>query len=213
MPKACSPQSTPKLRLVVSNPVRKSPTPSKPERSDAAFYAEIQTKSPQVYEMTAQAPSHYLECRLKLEVMGRYCERHGGGVICHFPIIEDEAFNEFVEGDETLYGTLMIQFHMNIMEQLLLFCADHDATGLIIYVDDDQAKELGIYDNLLVHQDQTWTELGEKTVLVIPAHRKAFDQWIDLMQDVNQQLQQDLWLEQRFNPAIRAYLKSQRVIH
>jgi hypothetical protein len=204
--------ATPALKLVVSNLA-----PSKPPRSTEGFSAKTVHKGNEVYQMVAQNPSHYLKCDLTLEVMGNSCEEHGGGVICHFGNIVDEAFNKFVEWDETLYGNLMIQFHMNIMEKLLLFCGEHDASGLIIYVDDAQAEELGIYENILTYQEQTLSELGEKTAMVIPAHSGAFDKWVDFMEETTRRLHQTLWLEQRFNPAIRAYLKSrqtsQQVLH
>lgn len=196
-----------KLKLVVSNPAL-----SKPPRSTVGFLAETYSKGQNVYQMIAQDPSHCLECDLTLEVMDRCREAHGNGVICHFGTIDDEAFNEFTEWDEALYGILMVQFQMKIMEELLLFCGDHNASGLVIYADDDQAKLLGIYDSLLVYQEQTLTDLGEKTALIIPAHREAFDKWVDFMEDATQNLQQALWLEQRFNPSVRAYLKSHALL-
>lgn len=207
-------QSAPKLTLVISSPAQKSTASSKPPRPTVGFFAETYSKGDEVYEMVAQDPSHYLKCVLKLEVMESYCEAHKGGVICHFPTIEDEEFNTFVGGDETLYGILLIQFHMKVMEELLMFCGGYDASRLIIYADDAQAKQLGIYENILVHQDQIiLRDLGEKTVLVIPAHFDIFDKWVDFMEDASQRLQQVLWLEQNFNPLVRAYLKSQQAIH
>lgn len=202
------------LTLVVSNPLpfqQEQPAFSKSPRPDIGFYVEIHKKNRQVYKMKAQDPSHYLECHLKLEILKSCCDKHGGGVICHFSNIADETFNAFIEEDATLYGALMIQFQMRIMEELLIFCADHEASGLIIYMDGAQAKDCGIYENILVHQDKTFTKLGEKTVMVIPTDRDTFDKWAALMQDVNHRLHQVLWVEQKLNPAIRTYLKSQRV--
>jgi len=205
----------PYLKLVVSNPapvIKKKVSLLKPHRPTEGFSVKVHDKGGQVYEMAVQDPSHYLECDLKLEVIEKP-DDYGIGVICHFGNIDDDAFNEFVRWDETLYGTLMMQFLMKIMEQLLLFCGDHNASGLVIYVDDDQAKHLGIYESILSHQDQVLLrDIGEKTVLVIPADCKTFDKWVDFMEDTDRQLQQGLWAEQRLNPFVRAYLKSSALL-
>jgi len=200
------------LKLVVSNPapsqkktdssVRNSPRPTE------GFSIELHHEGKHVYQMLAHDPSHYLECGLKLEVIEG--DGYGIGVICHFRDIADEDFHEFVEGDETLYGNLMGQFHIKIMEALLLFCGDYDASGLVIYVNDDQAKQLGAYNSILVRQDKViFKDIGEKTAMVFRANQETFDQWIEFMEDATHYFQQELWLQQKFNPVIRAYLKSQ----
>jgi len=210
-------KKAPLLTLVVSNsaPEQKKAKPSlESPRPTEGFSAELHSKGEHayggyVYQMLAQDPSHYLECDLKLEVIAG--DDYGTGVICHFPDIVDEDFYEFVQGDETLYVNLMAQFHIKIMEALLLFCGDYEASGLVIYVNDAQAKELkATYGNICVHQDKViFRNIGEKTAMVFQTNQKIFDKWIDFMEDIIPYLHQELWLEQRFNPAIRAYLKSQ----
>jgi hypothetical protein len=157
--------------------------------------------------MAIQDSSHGLECNLILEIEGA-CEAESGTVICHFPAIADEQLKKFVEEDETLYGMIMVQFQMKVLEQLLLFCANHYASRLIIYTDDEQAEELGIYEDFLVHQDQTLTAQGEKTEMVISVNREIFAAWRDFMAEATIKFAQGLWREQRSNPVIRNYLKS-----
>jgi hypothetical protein len=204
----------PDLKLVVSNPdpVRTAPpqeTPaSKDENIPSSFMAVVRVKGPYLYEMTIQDPFHHLKCNLILEVEEVLDETDSGSVICHFPAISDEGLNRFVEEDDTLYGMFMIQFQIRILEQLFLFCATHYASELVIFVDDDQAEALGVYQDFLTYKDQTLTHKGEKTEMVIPADRETFDAWIDFMDEINRKFQQSLWCEQKTNPAIKRYLKN-----
>jgi len=77
-----------------------------------------------------------------------------------------------------------------------------------IYMDDTQAEGFGIYQNFLVYCDETLTGNGEQTEMVIPSDQKTFDKWLTFMNKTNLDFEQDLWREQRTNPAIRRYLKS-----
>jgi len=207
------------LTLVVSNPALASASAEEDdtledERPTEGFSVEIQDsgmiKGVQVYHMVARDPSHYLGCTLKLEIIENP-DDYGIGVICHFPKIPDKKFNKFISYDETLYAILMIQFQMSLMEELLLFCGDHHASGLVMYVNDDQAKLLGAYDCLLLHHDQVLLEgLGERTAMVISVDCEAFDKWVEFMEHTSHCLHQALWAEQKNNPIVRAYIKSQQ---
>jgi len=199
------------LKLVVSNPSVQlgQGTPSiRNSSTTSAFKARVRVIGPWLYEMAVQDPTFYLKCNLTLEVEEAQSGIGPGRVICHFPTILDKYLNAFVEEDETLHGVVMVQFQMKVMEQLLLFCGNYRVSHLVIYTDDEQAEELGIYHDFLVHQDRTLTSQGEKTEMVIATDPETFDDWIDFMDEANRELQQGLWREQRSNPAVRCYLKS-----
>lgn len=199
----------PQLKLVVSNcdPLPIEPTNTKNQHVSSSLIANVHLRGPYLYEMTIEDPSHYLECDLILEVEEAHDEFESARVICHFPNISNEKLDDLVEGDETLLGMILVQFQMKILEQLLLFCATHYASKLVIFVDDAQADELEIYRDFLAYEDQTITPQGEKTEMIIPADREAFDQWIDFMEDVTIKFRQTLWREQKNNLAIRQYLE------
>ena len=195
------------LKLVSSNkfsPVR-APQPQEKTRSysRAPFGVDVQLKGPHLFSMTAKDPSHCLECELILEVD----EQEGGTVICHLPQIDDEMLLEFVSQDETLYGIVMIQFQMKLLQQLLKFCLNHLASRLVIYTDDDQADDLGIYQEFLIHKNQTLTQHGEQTELTIPCSQRSYEEWVNFMEHVKLKFQKILWQNQRSNLAIRRYLK------
>jgi hypothetical protein len=198
--------TTPQLKLVVSNPppVQELPPPSQSIPSNAGFSSEIRNMGPHIYELNIQDPFHDLGCSLILDL-----EKSGGKTkaVCHFPDILNES-NRFLEEDEDLYGIIMVQFQMKVLEQLFMFCANHNAFQLTIYMDGAQAEGFGIYRDFLNHCHKGLTESSEKTEITLPTDGETFNKWLAFMAEMNFQLEQGLWCEQRSNPAIRHYLKS-----
>jgi hypothetical protein len=88
------------------------------------FASDVIYKGPSLYSMLTHDASNYLECDLTLEIE-EYDEKT---VICHFPYVDDEDLLAAIGEDETLYGIVMIQFQMSILEQLFSFCANHYAS-------------------------------------------------------------------------------------
>lgn len=207
------------LELVVSNsnPTQEPPS-SQTTLSNShikpSFMAEVHLRGPNLYSLLACDPSHYLECELILETEERKDpdSLESVAVICHFPNISDEKLQDHIWFDDTLYGIIMIQFQIKLLEQLLLFCATHYASKLIIFTDDVQADALGVYQDFLTYKDQILTYKGEKTEMVIPADRATFDAWIDFMEKITIDFRQTLWREQRSNPIIRRYLKNHPLV-
>jgi hypothetical protein len=198
--------TTPTLKLVISNPdpVQEAPAVSQRVLSTKSFTAKVKKKGANLYELNIRDPFHELGCDLILDIE----ENRGETVaVCHFPVILNKP-NRFLDEDENLYGIIMLQFQMKVLEQLFLFCIKHNAFQLTIYMDDAEAEGFRIYDDFLSHYDETITENGEKAEMVIPTDRKTFDKWFGFMTEMNLKLEQDLWREQRTNPAIRHYLKS-----
>lgn len=204
-----------KLKLVVSNSSPASsqkPTISNTSAAPSSFAVKVWPRGPNLYEMYLEDSAYSLKCNLILEIEEPFDRVSPSSVVCYFPNIDQSALNDFVEEDETLFGMFMIQFQMKILEQLFLFCANHHASKLIIFVNDIQANELGIYQDFLAYKNETITSQGEKTELIIPADRETYDQWIDFMREVDQKFRQTLWREQKCNLALRQYLKSHVVL-
>ena len=176
---------------------------------------EIKGEEQACYIMVACDPFHRLDCEIILEVcddedvLEIYNEEMEPlTVICHFPHIIDEELNKFIDGDETLCGMIMVQFQMKILEQLLLFCSNHGASTLLVWVDHTfEGHALEAYQNFAVYEDKIPTMTGTKTQLVIPATLETFDNLMDCMDDINQEFRKMLWEDQSNNSAIREYLK------
>ena len=160
---------------------------------------------------------HRLRCRMLLEIDDQ--EAHGKippsrSVICNFPHILGKDYNEFEElnnhtkGGEDLFGMILIQFQMKLLEQMLLFASDHDASTLVIHTNNaEESDALGLYQRLAAYVDKVPTDSGAREQLVIPINQKTFDKLIDLIDEVNQKFRRGLWREQRNNLFIRRYLK------
>jgi hypothetical protein len=196
-----------KLELVVSDTIHVSDKdisfqPITPNRK---FRIDVKKPGFNIYEMIIQDPFHCLKCSLILELEEK---AELARMICHFPSIYGEPLRKLIGEDDTLYGVIMTQFQMKIMEQLLSFCFDHYASQLIIYTDDPQAEELEIYQEFLIYRDQRVTKRGEQTKITIPSNRKTFDAWGVFMRETSIKLGQEVWRNQRSNPIIQRYLKS-----
>jgi hypothetical protein len=201
------------LKLIISQADPKTEMLSFPKEmikvtSQEAFSTSVQPKGPLLYIMTVQDPSHYLFCDLVLEIVRNPNEGDTSVVICHFPEISDEEFNSFINEDDTLYGILMIQFQMKILEQLFLFCATHSASSLVIYTDDVENDGLEIYREFLACEDQIHSQNDDHSEIVFPINQQIYGEWMDFMDTVSTKLRQTLWQGQRSNCAIRNYLKT-----
>jgi len=216
---ASSEKTNASLELVVSNPnPLQEPSSSgiilSNNHINPSFKSEVYVRGPNLYSLLVCDPSHYLECELILETEERQAldSLEPVAVICHFPNISDEKLQDHICLDDTLYGIIMIQFQIKILEHLLLFCANHYASKMIIFADDGQAEALGVYHDFFFFFYQTLTFKGEKTEMVIPADPTTFDACIDFMQKIAMDFRQTLWREQRSNPIIRQYIKNHLLV-
>ena len=205
-------KSPPHLKLVVSNPPPvENKNPSQTINSNTGFTAEIQEKDHPYYTLVARDPFHRLGCEIVLEIHDHESEEEWepGSVLCHFPNIPGKELNEFVEEDDTLYGMIMVQFQLKLLEQLLLFASNQHALNLLVQVDSGaEGHALEVYRSLVTHEDKIPTKTGKKIQMLIPATAESFDKLIDLIDHINRDFRQMLWEDQRNNPAIRDYLKS-----
>ena len=205
-------KSPPYLKLVVSNPPSaENKNPPQTINSNTGFTSEIREKQPPHYTLVASDPFHRLDCEIALEIHDHENEEEWEprSVVCHFPHILGKELNEFIEGDETLYGMIMVQFQLKLLEQLLLFASNQDALNLLVQVDNgSEGHALEVYRSLVTHEDKIPIKTGEKIQMLIPATVESFDKLIDLVDHINRDFRQMLWEDQRNNPVIRDYLTS-----
>ena len=188
-----------------------------------SFKAKAELKDSNFYIMVVEDLEHFLACDLTLEIQvdkpegkaSRDAQTQGAlasrKVICHFPRIADGQLSNLVWGDGTLVAILMIIFEMKIMEELLLFCATHLASILVIFPDDNQDDGLKIYRDFLVSQAQTATPKGEESEIIIPVTPETYNAWVDYTEKVTVKFRQILWRDQKTNPAIQHYLLRQSI--
>lgn len=220
---AVSPQSPSHLKLVISRTpkmpssslkaVTSSAISDSVYRSAAAknsnFTAEVRKRSPYDFLMVARDPFHYLDCELPLTFEENQEEgKKSFLLVCRFPTICDDALVDFIEGDEDLLGIIMIQFQMQILENLFAFCTVQNVGNLIIRTTEEQFKELGIYQNFIKHVDKIPTKKGISIEMAIPVHSNSLTKCDKFMDDMTAQFRKTMWQDQSSNPAIRDYLKT-----
>jgi hypothetical protein len=206
------------LKLVVSNAVP-SPVQEKIPSSESKNFQILEDRSPfscdlykkrsSQYVMVAKDPYHYLECDLTLDVVEADVSNNTSPlVVCEFSTISDEELMDFIWEDETLLGTILIQYQMRILEKLLVFCANHDAARLHLIVNEDESEKFSIYEDFVSYEATLLSQGTRKKTMVIPIGEKTFDGWVEFMEHIHKKLIQGLWADQRTNPAIRHYLQS-----
>ena len=226
------------LKLVVSSssPPQEQPSIDYSNLAGLApFKAHIEAKGQNLYSLNVQDASHFIGCTLPLSVKEAEDEHKTSSVTCYFPKIDDNRLYEFTQNDETLYGILIIRFQMNILEQLLLFCADHHADSLFIMAAEKQVEELEIYrgfvltsEEIMVPQDKipgnssplnegikNGNKKSNKVKMIkmlISASHKNYDAWLDHAEKTNFRFTQTLWNDQRANPVIQSYLKTHSLV-
>jgi hypothetical protein len=214
--KATSLKTGSHLRLVSSNPDPvKTNSLSSPSSSIAdinqdsgTFSAVVQNNNHNNFTLHINDPVHYLRITLALQVHHSCDESESATVSCQYPVMDAQELNNLIWDDETLYGTIMISFQLKILEQLLLFCGEHDAGTLHVLVGEAEAPELEIYNNFTQSRDTVSTLKGKKVRMVMPTCHDTYDRLVDFMAESSLNFNKSLWHDQQANPAIRHYLKT-----
>lgn len=190
------------------------PTHLKPSSQDP-FLFDFQETSENLYTFIAQDHVHKLTFEMNLErkEVFAYSDEEGGGedhlvpvIVCDFPHIDIQKLQEKVLGDQYLQGILMFQFQLKVLEQLLLFCEDKNATHFILNFNEAELDYLEIYRRFAISEEEIISERGEQTEIVISTDVETYDEVIDFMDDVDKKFRQTLWREQKANPAFQKYL-------
>jgi hypothetical protein len=188
-------------------------TETKPLSLNDSFLVDFQEFLPNLYVFRAKDYTRELLCEMTLELkeilLSLEEEGHLAPVVaCSFPSLSLQKLNEKVGFDGYLQRMLMVQFHLKILEQLLLFCEQQDAANLILTVKDADSSSLEIYRRLLVAEEPVNVSGEEQVQVVIPVDGETYDKVIDFMDKIDREFRCALWRGQSINPIFREYLKS-----
>lgn len=188
--------------------------------SEPLFF-DIKEISSNLYVCKFHDLSHGLACELHLELKHNFLtldvsaeeDSHLTPVITgDFPYINVQKLNEKVLGDDYLQAMVLIQFQLKILEQLMLFCDDSEATHLILNFNEANLDYLEIYQQFLLSERDVMTSRGEQTQIIISSDAEVFDELVDFMDNFERDCRQVLWQDQNSNPTFRHYLKAQSVL-
>lgn len=193
----------------------KIPVPKGP--SQHSFLWDFQEISSGIYIVRFQDTFHELSCEFALELKESFVPSEGETegsfiqpvLVGNFPSIDIQRFQQKILWDEYLQGMILIQFQLKILEKLLLFCENKQASYLLLTFNEANKDYLEIYQCFIISEEEILSTDGEQTEITIPSDVSAYDNLIDLIEEVDHKFRKTLWREQRVNPIYRHYLKSQ----
>jgi len=172
--------------------------------------------SEKLYAFSHHDLDHRLDCTMNVDLRESYVYTEEGATeeekylvpmaFCNFPNIDIRRLREEVSWDDYLLGSIMVQFQLKTLEQLLLFCEEKDATYLALTINDANYDDLEIYRHFATSANRVGTIDGEQTEIVIPTDVETYDEIIDFMDEFGEDFQKTLWRNQKMNPVFRKYL-------
>lgn len=206
------------LKLVINNThplydrkvsdVPLTPPPKNP------FLFNFQQTSHNLYSFSAFDSDHSLACKIDVELKESYVNSQEGEegnylvpvAFCNFPNIDMRQLAEKVGWDEYLQASIMVQFQLEILEQLLLFCGEKGAAHLVLTINEANYDDLEIYRHFAFSEVQVITAEGEQTEIAISSAAETFDEVIEFTDKFDADFWKDLWHDQKNNPLFRKYL-------
>jgi hypothetical protein len=127
-------------------------------------------------------------------------------LLCDFGKINAENLEEFVEGDDFLFGNMFLHFQMRIMYQLLIFCLSKKIDTLILFVDKDYMKIISIYDDIITHQRDVSSSNDKRKRVAISVNEHIVSEWGNSLEVALFEFKKSLWEEHSENMLVRNYL-------
>lgn len=221
------------LKLIINNAktVDSDSLSHRPQRKKALspkvllerlFLYDFREITPDLFMLRCQDFSHRLACEMTLERKQRLaysesaeCDNEGYGFVTvisgDFPTIDLHRFIEKVN-DDYLVDVILTRFHLNLLEQLLIFSRSKEATHLVLTIDMDKLNDVDIYRDFVIFEEDVMTSIGDQREIIIPTDTETFVTLLDCMKKLDQNFQQTLWREQKKNSTLRKYLKFQSLL-
>lgn len=183
--------------------------------SPAVLLSHYQEIAPNLYAFKFYDVHHELSCEINLELKSNFLlsektddEDYLVPVLTgEFPSIDVERLQRKVPWDDYLHVILVIRFHLKILEQLLLFCKEKDTVNLILTFEDANLDYMEVFRHFVSLETQIQTTKGEQTEIVIPCNGETYGALLNFMGRLGHDFRQNLWRDQKSNPAYRHYLK------
>lgn len=178
------------------------------------FLFNFQQTSHNLYFFSAFDSDHGLACKMNVELKESYIDPQEGGegnylvpvAFCNFPNIDMRQLAEKVGWDDYLHVSIMIQFQLEILEQLLLFCGEKGATQLVLTISEVSYDDLEIYRHFAFSEVQVMTAEREQTEIAISSGVETYDEVVEFTDEFDADFRKDLWRNQKNNPLFRRYL-------
>jgi len=207
------------LKLVINNtqPQSKQPFLQSGEGVGAknSFFVNFRPLSQSLYAVSAYDLGHGLACEMNIEIKESYVYSQENGedcnylvpmALCNFPSIDTQRLNEKVCWDEYLQGSLMIQFQLKILEQILLFCEGKEATHLTLTLNAHNDDYLEVYRPFALSKEHITTTKDDQIEILMSTDTQTYDNVVDSIEEFDSDFQKTLWRHQKTNPIMRRYI-------
>ncbi len=184
--------------------------------SPASLLSHFQELSKNLYVFSFHDIHHELSCEITLELKNNFAltekdgheDSHFVPVLSgDFPTIDLQRLQCKVPWDDYLHVLLVIRFHLKILEQLLLFCQEKDVLNLTLTFEEANLDYMEVFRHFFIAEAQVLTATGEQTKVLIPANEETYEELFQFMERLAHDFRQNLWRDQKINPAFRQYLK------
>lgn len=214
-------KAAPSSQSRIFRAINEKPSVQFNDSSQESFLFNIHEISQNLYKMRFHDLSHQLYCEITVELKSSlmygdepYEEDGTLEVVIagDFPAISLQGLNQIIHGNEYLQGMILIKFQLKILEQLLLFAENKDASYLFLNFNEANLDYVEIYQRFIISQESILLARGEQIEIVMPTDVGTYDELIEFMDELEQDFQQSLWRDQKSDPIIRKYLKSQALL-
>jgi hypothetical protein len=138
--------------------------------------------------------------------LDKYLRNEGQDIlICH-DIRVDMCIGE--EAQENLQDIFFHKFWIKRFEKFYHYSYHHHTQAILFMIPDEQAQLFSPFEELFDYIAPHIDIHGEKSYWYLSTDQSAFDDFVEVSDAINLQLDQLLWREQKANLAVREYFKN-----
>lgn len=115
---------------------------------------------------------------------------------------------EMKPNHEHLQEVLLLKFWLRRFEKIFHYASSQCVQGVLFMVPDDQNDFFVAFEELFAYGAPHLDMYGERSYWYLPTDQEAYDDFVDLSEDMNMELDRYLWREQKSVPWLRQYLQS-----
>ncbi len=133
----------------------------------------------------------------------------------HILVISNTSFrspSSYLFDDEILNMVLSLKLLLQCLEELYVYSASKLSAGLLLVLNEGQENLMSAFEEIISYAETYSHNREEKTLIFIPTDVASYDFFLELKEEMEKELDQLLWSNQRFSPLIRHYLKTTAIM-
>lgn len=111
-------------------------------------------------------------------------------------------------GNQELKDIFCLKFMIRRLEKLYSYSEHRSAQGILFVLKDSYVELLIPFEELFSYIAPHMDKYGERSYWYLPTRQSAYDDFIELSEDINLKLEQYLWREQKYNQELRRFIQN-----